>query len=205
MENQIKVHLPIGVTYPALEEVLKKKMVGEYIPKLEEGVKASPYAQILDVGVVGSSSGTYNIILRVKIRVLRTVLKRDQVELYVQAKLTYDNTAQQLFVQRFNMEAKTTSGFYNTALEVLVNKVAYNQIIQKSRLNIKEILATELKKANTMLEKGLELKGLKLTGAVEGVLVQDVLPQPEKVTLILEAQANLEVNISELISLMPTK
>jgi hypothetical protein len=203
MENFVKIQVPISISYAALESVLKKQLVGEFIPKPSESTEASPYAQILDVGLAGSSSGAGDIFLKVKIRILRTILKRDNVDLYVQATPGYDNATQQVFIRKFNMQAQTSSRFYNSSLEVLVNKVAYNQIIQKARVNLQEIIARELKKANSLLEKGLELKGLKLMGAVEDVRVLDITPKPNRMFLKLEAQANVEVDVLDLSDLMP--
>lgn len=205
MENSIKIQVPIAVSYPALEGVLKQQMVGDYIPRPEKGDDTPPYAQILDVGIAGSSTGANDVILRIKIRVLRTVLKRDQVDLYVLATLGYDNAAQQLFLQKFKLNSRTSSGFYNSALEVLANKVAYNQIVKKTRINLKEIISGELKKANGLLEKGLELKGLKLMGAIQQAGIYDVTLQPNQVSLLFELQGNLEADIFDLISLMPPK
>ncbi|MBD1397132.1 DUF4403 family protein [Pontibacter sp. JH31] len=203
MENLVKIQVPVSIAYPVLESLLKKQLVGEFIPKPKEGVEESPYAQILDIGLTGSSSGVGNIFLKVRIRILRTILKRDQVDLYVQAALGYDNTSQEVYVRQFRMESQTSSRFYNSSLEVLVNKVAYNQIIQKTRVNLQDIIEAELKKANGSLEKGLELKGLKLTGVVEEVRVQDILPKPNRMFLNLEVQAKVEVDVFDLGELMP--
>lgn len=205
MENAIKIQLPISISYPALEGVLKQQMLGEYIPKAEEGSTESPYAQILDISIEGNSSPAHTLILRIKIKVLRTVLKRDQVDLLVLAEPGYDNESQQLFVRKFKLDSRTSSGFYNTSLEVLANKVAYNQIIKKTRFNLEEIISKELKKANSLLESGLELKGAKLSGTVELVRIQDITPLPDKLSLLLELQGNLEAEIFDLISLMPAK
>ncbi|PVY38930.1 DUF4403 family protein [Pontibacter virosus] len=203
MENFVKIQVPVTISYPALESVLRKQLVGEYIPKPSEDTNATPYAQILDVGLAGSSSGTGDIILRVRIRILRTILKRDNVDLYVQATPGYDNATQQVYIRRFNMQAQTSSRFYNSSLEVLVNKVAYNQIIQKARVNVQQIVAGELTKANGMLETGMELKGLKLTGAVEEVRVQDITPKSNRMFLNLELQAKMEVDVFDLSELLP--
>ncbi|MFD3003084.1 DUF4403 family protein [Pontibacter toksunensis] len=205
MESSIIVQVPISISYPALEGVLKKKMVGQPVPKPEPGVQTPPYGQILDIGISGSSTGAYDVILRIKLRILRTVLKRDQVDLYVFATLGYDNATQQLFVRKFKMNSRTSSGFYNAALEMLINNAAYNQIIKKARVNLSQIISEELNKANSRLEEGLELKGVKVLGAVQGVRVQDIIPQQDKVSLSFELQGNLELEIDDLISLMPAE
>lgn len=197
-ENLIKIHLPVSVTYPALESVLRKKLIGTYIPKPEEGVEAPPYAQVLDVGISGSSAAAQEVILRIKIKVLRTVLKRDEVDLYVLATLGYDNVSQQLYVAHFQLNARTSSGFYNTALEVLANKVAYSQIIKKARVDVKSILDEELLKANRLLGEGVELKGVKLLGAVREMRVLDVTLLPKKVTLAVECAGDLQANVLDL-------
>ncbi len=205
MENSISINLPIAVTYGALENVLKQQFTGEVIPKPEPGKEANPYAQILDVGIAGSSGREGTIILHVQLKILRTLLKRDRVDLYVLATVGYDNERQQVFVQQFNMESKTSSSFYNKALEVLVNKVAYNQIIQRTRVSLQDIIGGQLNKVNGLLAEGLKLKGLKLLGSVNQVAVQDIALLQEKVSLNLQVQANLEADIFDLLGLMPPK
>lgn len=205
MENAIKIQVPISASYPALEGVLKKQMLGEYIPRQVEGENEPPYAQILGVNMAGADIAGYDIILGLRIRILRTVLKRDQVDLLVYASLAYDNTTQQLAVSKFKLDSRTNSGFFDKSLEVLANKVAYNQILKRARINLKGIISKELKKANGLLADGLELKGLKVMGAVEEVRVQDITAHPDKVSLLLELQGNLEADVFDLVSLMPPK
>ncbi|OKL39684.1 DUF4403 family protein [Pontibacter flavimaris] len=205
MEDAVRIYVPVSVSYPALEGVLKSQLVGQYIPKPEEGTDEPPYAQILDVGISGSSSGTQEVILRIRIRILRTMLKRDNVDLYVLASLGYDNATQQLYVQQFHLTSRTNSGFFNTGLEVLVNKVAYSQILRKARVSLGEIISAELLKANGMLDEGLELKGIRLTGAVNEVRVQDITPLPDRVTLSVELKGNVAANVLDLSSLLPGK
>jgi hypothetical protein len=205
MESPVLLNVPLSVSYSALEGVLQQQLVGTFIPRPEEGIAASPYAQVLGVGIAGTSKGAYNLLLRVQLKILRTVLKRDKVDLYASVALAYDNASQQLYVEQYSMESNTSSGFYNTALEVLVNKVAYNQVIEKARVDLKPIIAAELGKVNSQLEQGLELKGLKLKGAVAAVGVQDIVPKPEGLSLRLQVQGNLEVTVHDLASLMPPK
>lgn len=205
MENAIKIHVPIAVSYTALEEVLREQMLGEYIPKPAQGSSEPPYAQILDIRIAGTTTGIYDINLRIKLRILRTVLKRDAVDLIVMASLGYDNAAQLLFVRKFKVDSRTSSGLYNTSLEVLANRVAYNQILQKTRIDLREIILKGIKKVNDSLTSGLELKGLKLRGAVEEVLVQDISAESDGLSLKLELQGNLQADIFDLISLLPPK
>jgi hypothetical protein len=203
MDNAIQIQVPISISYPALEGVLKKKMVGEYIPRAEEGATEPPYAQILDIGIAGSSAGNNRVVLNIRIRVLRTILKRDHVDLQVQASLGYNTTSQLLFVRTFKLDARTSSSFYNGSLEFLANNVAYNQILKKTRFNLREIIGKELLKANGMLESGLESKGLTLTGAITELRVQDIRAEPDKVNLLVMLQGNVAADVFDLLSLMP--
>ncbi|WP_276497537.1 DUF4403 family protein [Pontibacter litorisediminis] len=205
MEDAVRVYVPVSVSYPALEGVLKSQLIGEYIPKPEAGDDTPPYAQIQDVGISGSNADAREVILRIRMSILRTMLKRDGVDLYVLAKLGYDNATQQLFVQQFHLTARTNSGLFNTGLEMLVNKVAYNQIIKKARVNLKQIISGELQKANGMLAEGLALKGIRLTGAVNEVRVQDITPLPDQVKLSVELKANVEAQVLDLADLLPPK
>ncbi|WP_347159422.1 DUF4403 family protein [Pontibacter chitinilyticus] len=205
MESPVSINVPVTVSYAALEEVLQQQLVGEYLPKPEAGSTATPYARVLNVGIAGTSAGAYNLLLRVQLKILRTVLKRDQVDLYASVALAYDNATQQLYVRQFSMESATSSSFYNTALQVLVNKVAYHQIIEKTRVDLKAIIAAELEKVNSQLAQGLELKGLKLKGTVTAVAVQDIVPKPDGLSLRLQVQGDLEVAVHDLARLLPPK
>lgn len=205
MENAIKIQLPISVSYPALEGVLKKQMLGEFIPRQVEGEQEPPYAQILGISMAGAETGDYDIILGLRIRILRTVLKRDQVDLLVYASLGYDNATQQLAVRKFKLDSRTSSGFFDKSLEVLANKVAYNQILKRARVNLQAIISREMKKANGLLADGLKLKGLQLTGGVEQIRVRDISARPDKLSLLLELEGNLDADIFDLLSLMPPK
>jgi len=205
MEDAIKIYLPVTISYPALEGVLKSQLVGEYFPKSEEGAEAAPYVQVQDLGISGSRAAANEVIVRIKLRILRTVMKRDQVELFVLAALGYDNETQQLYVQQFKLDSRTSSGFYNTALEVMVNKVAYGQILKMARVDLAAIIAEQLVKANTTLQDGLEIKGIKLLGEVKSVRVLNVVPFPDKVALSVELHGNMEANVLNLAELLPEK
>lgn len=203
MENAIRIQLPVNVSYAAIEQLLKKKMTGEYIPRKEEGGPDGPYAKILDISVSAADTGAFDIDLRMKISILRTVLKRDEADLVVSAILDFDNDSQMLFVPKFRLDSQTGSRFFNASLEVLANKVAYNQILKKARVNVGNIIAKELRKVNGILEKSPELKGLKLSGAVEKVTLKEITAQQSGISLIIETEGNLEANIFDLLSLMP--
>ncbi|TPE44266.1 DUF4403 family protein [Pontibacter mangrovi] len=203
MEDAIRIHLPVTVSYPALQGVLKSQLAGEFLPKPEEGSDAAPYVQILDVGISGSDSGNREVILRIRASILRTIMKRDQADLYVRASLGYDNASQELYVQHYHLSSRTSSTLYNTALEVMVNKAAYSQIIKKARLNVAGIIATELSKANAMLAEGFQAKGIKLLGAVTQARVLDITPTPDSITLSVELGGNLQASVLNLSELLP--
>jgi hypothetical protein len=205
MEEPVKLYVPISITYSALEDVLRNQFVGGFIPKSGTQTHDSPYAQILDLGISGSSTSNAEVIVNIKIKVLRTVLKRDQVDLYALASVGYDNASQQLYVNQFKLNVRTSSGFYNTALEVLVNKVAYSQILQEARIDLKEIIGEEVTKVNRSLQEGIELKGLKIKGAVSSISVLNVIPEQNKVSCAVEVKGDLQVDILDLLQVMPAK
>lgn len=176
---------------------------GEFIPKPKGGSGEPPYAQVLEAGISGPDSGLYPLTIRARIKILRTVLKRDQVDLSIQAKLGYDAAKQLLTVTKFRLDALTRSSFYNASLELLANKVAYSQILKKARIPVGEIILKEQEKINRLLEEGLELKGLKLNGGLEVAAVKEVNFLPEKVLVLVEVQGNLEAEIIDLASLLP--
>ncbi|WP_242917792.1 DUF4403 family protein [Pontibacter liquoris] len=203
MDKPVQLNVPVSVSYAALEGVMQQQLVGMYIPQPEEGAPTNPYARVLDVRIAGSKAGANIVLLRVQLQILRTVLKRDKVAINASVALGYDNAKQQVYVQQFSMASVTSSSFYNTALEVLINKVAYHQIIDKARVDLRPIISAELEKVNDQLAQGWDLKGLTLTGTVEVVDVQDIAPKPDYLSLRLLVQGNLEVAVQDLSSFLP--
>lgn len=203
MENTISINLPVFISYPALEAAVKKKMAGEFIKTREHTGEEVRQAQILNIAIGYSSHPAYDLVINLRISILRTLLRREAVDLQVLASLAYDNEQQLLYVSKYTVDARTQSSFYNGSLELLANNVGYGQIIKKARVSVREILAREQLKVNGLLAEGLKLKGLTLTGSVGEVMIQNLYAQPEQLSLILIVKANVEAAITDLISLMP--
>lgn len=203
MQHNITIKVPIAITYDALEAVLKKKMTGEYIPPGQGSQEA--YARIQDISLSASTIRGFNLFLALNIRVLRTLLKRDSVDLYVPVALAYDESRQQLYVQQYKVDVNTSSGFYNSALEVLANKVAYDQIIKKARFDVGGLISREVDKVNGQLEEGLVLKGALLRGKVAAVRVDGISPEATGILLNLTVAGDVSIEVKDLLSLMPAK
>lgn len=204
MDHNIKLHVPVSISYNALEAALKHKMIGEYIPPASDKKEAEPpYAQIQDISIAASRVPGFDVVLALKINVLRTLLKRNNVDLYVLASLGYDNDAQLLFLRKYKVDVRTQSGFFNASLEVLANNVAHAQIMKKAKFDLKQLIGRERNKVNALLESGLAVKGAVVSGAVADVRVLDIDVLPDKISLVFELQADAAVEIRDLLSLMP--
>lgn len=197
------IRVPIQVPYTSLEQAMRLKMVGEYISAKDDSGEEVKYAQILGVSLFNSSLKNYDITLALRLKVLRTLFKKDSVDIYVHAAMGYDNSRQQLFLSRYNMDVRTQSSFYNTGLEVLANTIASNKIMGKSRVDLGAKIGEQVGKINGMLETGMEVKGLKLTGAVASVAVQDILLQENSLSLEVMLGADVAVEVTDLTSLIP--
>lgn len=203
MDQNIAIKVPINISYAALEGAVKKKMEGEYISTKEGAGEETRHAHIQQVAVAPSQKPGYHLVIDLKLSILRTLLKREGVDLRVQAALGYDNERQLLFLTRYHIDARTSSSFYNGSLEVLANSVAQGQILKKARLDLRAIITRELAKVNAMLEQGKEMKGIVLTGQVDSVRVQDITPQAEGVSLLVIMYGQLAAEIRDLSGLMP--
>ena len=204
MENHnIKINVPITIPYTTLERAARAKMVGEYITVKEDTGEDVRYARIVGISIFGSRTRPYDITVAIRVNVLRTLLKRDNVDLYVQAALGYDNEREQLFLSKYHLDVRTQSSLYNAGLEVLANTVASNKIMGKSKVNLRQKIDKELQKVNGLLESGLEMKGVRLTGAVDQVSVQDLLIHHDRVTLQLMVSGNVAVEVLDVTSLVP--
>lgn len=203
MENNIAIKVPITIAYAALEGAARKKMEGEYISTKDGAGEETRHAQVHSLAIAPSQQPGYHLVIDLKLSVLRTLLKRDGVDLRVQAALGYDNERQLLFLSRYKVDARTSSSFYNGSLEVLANSVAQSQILKKARLDLRALISRELAKVNSMLEQGKEMKGIVLRGQVDSVQVQDITPQPEGVSLLLVMYGQVAAEVRDLEGLMP--
>ncbi|AHM62280.1 hypothetical protein D770_20155 [Flammeovirgaceae bacterium 311] len=201
--HNIRIRVPISVPYASLEEAIRLKMVGEYISAKDDSGAEVKYAQILGVSLFNSSLKNYDLTLALRLKVLRTLFKKDSVDIYVHAAMGYDNSRQELFLSRYNMDVRTQSSFYNTGLEVLANTIANSKIMGKSRVNLGAKIGEQVRKINSQLETGLDVKGLKLTGTVASVEVQNIMLQEASLSLVVIVSADVEVQVIDLTSLLP--
>jgi hypothetical protein len=198
----ISLHLPITLTYPALEAAARKKMLGEALPPASSRGE-EPYARLVDLRMAPSSSPGWELIVKLKLDILRTFFKREGVDLLVLVALGYDNGRQLLYVRDYKVDARTGSRIYNTSLEVLANKAGYDKILKKTRFAIGDIIARELHKINDKLAAGMALKGLVVSGSLELLRVEDMEARPEGLQLNLRLQGQLQAQVLDLLSLMP--
>ncbi|WP_224997817.1 DUF4403 family protein [Cesiribacter sp. SM1] len=201
--HNINIRIPVRISYASLEEALRLKLVGEYISAKDDSGEEVKYAQVLGVSLFNSNVKSYDITVALRLKVLRTLFKRDSVDIYVHAAMGYDNGRQQLFLSRYNLDVRTSSSFYNAGLEVLANTIASNKILGKTRLDLGAKITEQVQKVNGQLETGLEVKGLRLTGAVSTVNVQDLMLQASGVSLQLIVSADVDVEVVDLLSLIP--
>lgn len=205
MENNIAIKVPITVSYAALERAARKKMEGEYISTKDGAGEETRHAQIHSLAIAPSNQAGYNLVINLKLSVLRTLLKRDRVDLQVQAALGYDNDRQFLFLSKYKVDARTSSSFYNASLEVLANNVVQSQVLKKAKVDLRQIIDRELGKVNSRLEAGMEaVKGVVLAGMVDSVRVQGIATRPEGVSMLLLMSGRLAVEILDLDGLMPS-
>lgn len=198
----ISVHVPVTVSYPALEAAARKKMLGQSLPPAD-GRGEDPYARVLDLRLAPSTSPGYELIVKLKLDILRTFFKREGVDLLVLVGLGYDNDRQLLFVRSYKVDARTQSRIYNASLEVLANKAGYDQILKKTRFKVGDIIAREVQKINDKLAPGLGIKGLVLNGALHQLKVYDISAQQEGMRFSVGLEGNLVAEVHDLLSLMP--
>jgi len=200
LENDnIKLDLPVKISYHVLEDVLQAKLVGEQIGMEDSKGTVKNYVEVLGANLGKSQEQNFDLSLNLKLKTLTTFFKNKEVDLLVHIALSFDEVEQVLEVKEYELEGQSKSWFMDNSLETLANTLIYKKIKNKMRLDLKPHIEEQLGQVNKKLGEEMEAApGVFLSGNVNILRVTEIIPGDTLLLILLEISAYGFIDIKEI-------
>lgn len=163
--DTISLTLPIKIPYEVLQQLTDRKLIG-----MEIGTGKRKQGRILGTSLQASPLPAYDVVLGLKMRIIRKILVVKEVALLIHISLAYDPDRGRLSVGTFKIDSKSKNFLLNKTLEILANRIYYRKVLDKATYNLHELIAPYLIGLNERLVPGLSFSpGLILHGAMENI------------------------------------
>ena len=173
--DRIKIGLPVKIHLRAVENLLQKKMKGEFISKASKDGTETRYAEILALTLENSIKKDYELALGMKVRVLMPPLKNRIMDLLVFAALEFEKENQVLKVSHYKVQGLGNSWLLNNSLELMANTLLHGLLKKTMNLELQPVVQREIKKLNTKLKNNIELhSGIFLQGSINDFVVREI-------------------------------
>ena len=193
MKN-IRLALPIKIPYPVLRQLLETKLIG-----MEIGTNERKRGQILRLGLQVSPLPEYDIILGLRVGLVRKVLWTEEVPLYLHAALAFDPESGRLSVGAFKIDFETKNVVLDKALALLANRMYYRKVLDKASINLNEMIASKMAILNEKLQSGIpSSQGMIFSGNMENISITRIEPGPEYIVVYANFKGKAEVTLQNL-------
>jgi hypothetical protein len=193
--GKVSIALPVRAEYYVIEDLLRKKLIGEKV-KAEKNGKTSTYAEILDVVLEKSPEEEYDLVLELKVRALTSLLKNKEGRLLINVSLQFNKEDQVITINDYKLEGNTRNWLLNNFLETVANIFMYNKLKEKMRFDFLPNIQEQLETINKKLQNRVEPhQGIFVSGDLKSIKIRNIVPQ-EKYLLVevnIEGMANVEI------------
>lgn len=197
--NDFEINLPVSLPYSYLDKMAKELVTGYEITNTNEKGKVKKYGKIESIEIFGSTEDKYDVVLALNTTLYKTVFKKKIVPIYIHAKLNYDATQKKIVVSSYKLDPKTENGFYNLSMKAIANKLAYKLIINNLKFSVEKEINAQKNAINNYLQQQIELtKGVKLSGIVDAIELQEIIAQPSKLVCLFTMKGNVKIEVMEI-------
>jgi len=198
-EDNIKLNLPVKISYRVLEDVLQEKLVGEQIGMEDSKGTVKNYAEVLGANLGKSQEPNFDLTLNLQLKTLTTLFKNKEVTLLVHIALGFDEVDQIIDVKEYELEGQSKSWLMDNSLETIANTLIYKKIKNKMKLDLKPHINEQLSKANQKLGNEMEAApGVFLSGNVNKLKVAEIIPGDTLLLILLEISAYGFIDVKEI-------
>ncbi len=198
-EDNIKLNLPVKISYQVLEDVLQKKLVGEQIGMEDSNGTIKNYAEVLGANLGKSKEPNFDLTLNLRLKTLTTLFKNKEVTLLVHIALGFDEADQVIDVKEYELEGQSKSWLMDNSLETLANTLIYKKIKNKMKLDLRPHIEDQLANINQKLGNEMETApGVFLSGNVNTLKVAEIIPGDSLLLILLEISAYGFLNVKEI-------
>lgn len=195
-QDKIKLRLPVKLGYGALEEALQAKFVGEKLGQEDKEGKETDYVEIQDLALYGSPLEEYDLALEVELKALTSVFKNKTGRIILHATYSFDETRQEIEIEKYKLRGKTNNWFLDKFLQTLVNNLLYRKLKHKMHYNFRALIEEQLISVNENLSRSHEvLKGISVLGALDDFKICEIKPGDDEflVRIEVEGKAGFEI------------
>ncbi|MBZ9730365.1 DUF4403 family protein [Salegentibacter sp. JZCK2] len=198
-EDNIKLNLPVKISYRVLENLLQEKLVGEQIGMEDSKGTVKNYVEVLGANLGKSKESNFDLTLDLKLKTLTTLFKNKEVNLLVHIALGFDEVEQVIEVTEYELEGQSKSWFMDNSLETLANSLIYKKIKNKMKLDLQPHINEQLNKVNDKLVNEMEAApGVFLSGNVNTLKVAEIIPGDSLLLILLEISAYGFIDVKEI-------
>ncbi len=199
-ENNIHLKLPVNISYVAINDFLRKNVVGELIKDEKETGEVSTYAEILEISIEQSPDEKFDLAVDVEFRMLTKLLRNKIGRVWLHVALEFDEVAQEVWVSDFKLDGNTGNWLMNNSLEVMANNIMQGSLKNKMRYNFSAELEKHVQELNTKMGDSYEVSnGINLFGRIENMKIYRIIPKHDKFLVLAKISANAVVDIDQLI------
>lgn len=198
LDDTISLRLPVKISHQALEDFLRKKLIGENI-KTEDKEKTTNYAQILGVSLSRSQNRDYDFSLSLKLKTLTKLFRNKEANLLVDVSIFFDRNEQVLTVTNFSLQVESSNWLLENSLETVANTLFHGKLKNKMKYDFEPLIVEQLQKINDKLKETLEAsEGVFLSGFLSSFEIVDLLPGENLLLAIVELDARAILEIKKI-------
>lgn len=195
MESEnVNLILPIKIPYAVLQQLTDSKLIG-----MEIGTGKRKQGRILGTSLEASPLPEYDVVLGLKMRIIRKILVTKEVELFIHVSLAYDPDTGILSVGTFKIDAKSRNFLLNKTLEILANRIYYRKVLARATYNSNELIGPYLTGLNERLGQGISFsQGMIVRGTMEHITITRIEPLADHVLVHALFKGGAEVTVQQL-------
>lgn len=199
LQDDIRFHIPVKISYSALEGFLRGQLVGEHIATTGENGEETKYATILDVHLAKSHVEGYDLAVDVKFRTLTTFFRNKEGSILLDASLEFDQDIQKLSVKDYKFDVDSSSWLLNNSLETLVGTFFRDKIKKRMNFDFRPLIAEQLGDINKKLESSIApSEGVSISGFITSFRILQLLPGEKVLLAIVEVQGRMLVEVEKI-------
>ena len=192
--DTIHLTLPIKISYEVMRQLMDSKLIGKEI-----GTSKRKQGRITGTSLKGSFLPEYDVVLGLKMRIIRKTLVTKEVELFIHVSLTYEPDTGILSVSTFKIDAKSKNFLLAKALEILANRIYYRKVLAKASFNLIELISPQIGRLNDRIEPGMPIsEGMMLYGNMEDITITKIEPRSDHVLIYALFKGALGLDIQKI-------
>ncbi len=171
MESEnVNLTLPLKIPYEVLQQLTDSTLIG-----MEIGTGERKHGRILGTSLGASLLPEYDVVLGLKMRILRKILVTKEVEVFIHVSLAYDPDLGEISADTFKIASKSKNFLLDKTLQKLANRIYYRKVLDKATYNLNTLIDPHLLTINEKLASGISVvQTLILQGNMEKITISQI-------------------------------